>query len=81
MTLLASEFDFDLPPGRIAQTPARPRESARLLHVGPDGDRDHGLRDLPALLRGGDLLVSNDTRVIPAQLGRTARRGAHRHHP
>ncbi len=76
MTLLASEFDFGLPPGRIAQTPARPRESARLLHVGPGGDRDHAVRDLPALLRAGDLLVSNDTRVIPAQLA--ARRGAAR---
>ena len=68
MTLLASEFDFSLPPDRIAQAPARPREAARLLHVGADGDADLRVRDLPALLRDGDLLVANDTRVIPAQL-------------
>ena len=73
MTLLASEFDFSLPPGRIAQAPARPRESARLLQVGADGHADRTMRDLPALLRDGDLLVANDTRVIPAQLA--ARRG------
>ena len=61
-------FDFDLPPERIALRPARPRDSARLLHV--DGTRlaDHKVTDLPALLRRGDVLVFNDTRVIPAQL-------------
>ncbi len=73
MTLLASEFDFSLPRDRIAQAPARPREAARLLHVGVDGDADLRVRDLPALLRAGDLLVANDTRVIQAQL--RARRG------
>jgi S-adenosylmethionine:tRNA ribosyltransferase-isomerase len=66
-------FDFDLPTDRIAHHPARPRESARLLHVAPDGLHDRGVRDLPDLLRPGDLLVANDTRVIPAQL--EARRG------
>lgn len=67
-----SPYDFHLPPGRIAHTPARPRDSARLLHVaGALGD--HQIPDLPNLLRPGDLLVANDTRVIPAQL--TARRG------
>jgi S-adenosylmethionine:tRNA ribosyltransferase-isomerase len=68
-----SEFDFVLPPELIAQAPARPRDSARLLHV--DGPRlsDGCVRDLPGLLRPGDILVTNDTRVIPAQL--TARRG------
>ncbi|HEY6870072.1 MAG TPA: tRNA preQ1(34) S-adenosylmethionine ribosyltransferase-isomerase QueA [Novosphingobium sp.] len=62
-------FDFELPPERIALRPARPRDSARLLVVqgeGPFGD--HGVRDLPALLEPGDVLVFNDTRVIPAQL-------------
>ncbi len=65
-------FDFDLPPERIAQHPARPRDAARLLAVG-GSLRDLRVRDLPDLLRPGDILVSNDTRVIPAQL--SARRG------
>lgn len=62
-------FDFDLPQDNIALRPASPRDSARLLRVGGDGTlRDHVVRDLPALLRAGDVLVFNDTRVIPAQL-------------
>ncbi len=65
-------FDFELPPERIAHTPARPRDAARLLLVG-QALADHSVRDLPALLRPGDILVANDTRVIPAQL--RARRG------
>jgi S-adenosylmethionine:tRNA ribosyltransferase-isomerase len=68
-----ADFDFDLPPDRIAQHPARPRDAARLLHVARDGLADRLVRDLPTLLRPGDVLVVNDTRVIPAQL--TARRG------
>jgi S-adenosylmethionine:tRNA ribosyltransferase-isomerase len=68
-----SEFDFDLPPDRIAQHPARPRDAARLLHVSREGLADRKVRDLPDLLRPGDVLVANDTRVIPAQL--SARRG------
>ncbi len=71
-----SDFDFDLPPERIAQRPAQPRDMARLLHLGPEGLHDHTVRDLPALLRPGDVLVVNDTRVIPAQLA--ARRGVAR---
>lgn len=63
-----SEFDYDLPPERIAQTPARPRDSARMLVVAPDGMRDRGVLDLPAELAPGDLLVVNDTRVLPARL-------------
>ncbi|HET6183959.1 MAG TPA: tRNA preQ1(34) S-adenosylmethionine ribosyltransferase-isomerase QueA [Acetobacteraceae bacterium] len=70
-----ADFDFHLPPERIAQHPARPRDSARLLHVGTRLE-DRLVRDLPALLRPGDLLVANDTRVIPARLA--ARRGAAR---
>ena len=69
----AADFDFALPPDRIAQHPARPRDSARLLHVAPNALADRIIRDLPSLLRPGDLLVANDTRVIPAQL--TAHRG------
>jgi S-adenosylmethionine:tRNA ribosyltransferase-isomerase len=64
----ASDFDFALPPDRIAQHPARPRDAARLLHVAPDGLHDRQVAALPSLLRAGDLLVANDTRVIPAQL-------------
>jgi S-adenosylmethionine:tRNA ribosyltransferase-isomerase len=61
-------FDFELPADRIALRPASPRDSARLLKVERGAISDHGVRDLPALLRRGDLLVFNDTRVIPAQL-------------
>jgi S-adenosylmethionine:tRNA ribosyltransferase-isomerase len=61
-------FDFDLPPDRIALRPARPRDAARLLAVTPEGLADHGVADLPRLLKAGDVLVFNDTRVIPAQL-------------
>jgi S-adenosylmethionine:tRNA ribosyltransferase-isomerase len=66
-------FDFELPPERIAQRPVAPRDAARLLHLRADGLTDHIVRDLPDLLRPGDLLVFNDTKVIPARL--TGRRG------
>jgi len=62
------DFDFHLPDERIALRPANPRDSARLLHVNGGQLSDHVVRDLPALLRAGDVLVFNDTRVIPAQL-------------
>ncbi|MEP4380269.1 MAG: tRNA preQ1(34) S-adenosylmethionine ribosyltransferase-isomerase QueA [Alphaproteobacteria bacterium] len=62
-----SEFDFELPAARIAQRPAEPRESARLLDL-RDGMSDRVVRDLPGLLDPDSLLVVNDTRVIPAQL-------------
>ncbi|SHN49247.1 tRNA preQ1(34) S-adenosylmethionine ribosyltransferase-isomerase QueA [Erythrobacter sanguineus] len=68
-------FDFDLPQSRIALRPVRPRDAARMLVVqGSDAPfEDRGVRDLPALLNPGDVLVFNDTRVIPAQLeGRRA---------
>lgn len=62
-------FDFDLPADRIALRPVSPRDSARMLHVcGKEGLSDHSVRDLPSLLRKGDCLIFNDTRVIPAQL-------------
>jgi S-adenosylmethionine:tRNA ribosyltransferase-isomerase len=66
--MVASDFDFLLPPDRIAQHPARPRDAAGLLHVAADGQHDRAVRDLPDLLRAGDILVANDTRVIPAAL-------------
>jgi S-adenosylmethionine:tRNA ribosyltransferase-isomerase len=64
-------FDFDLPEGRIALRPASPRDAARLLVVRPGAEprlEDRVVRDLPDLLRPGDALVVNDTRVIPARL-------------
>ena len=62
-------FDFHLPPENIALRPVRPRDASRMLVVRGDGPLDdRGVRDLPQLLRRGDVLVLNDTRVIPAQL-------------
>ncbi|MCW6532406.1 tRNA preQ1(34) S-adenosylmethionine ribosyltransferase-isomerase QueA [Sphingomonas sp. MMSM20] len=61
-------FDFTLPPERIALRPAAPRDSARMLVVRGDTLADRIVSDLPGELRAGDLLVFNDTRVIPAQL-------------
>ena len=76
-------FDFELPPERIALRPVRPRDAARMLVV--EGEKpfaDKIVRDLPDVLRPGDVLVFNDTRVIPAQLEGTrgeARIGATLH--
>ncbi len=61
------DFDFELPRALIAQHPATPRDAARLLVVDADL-RDRRVRDLPKVLRPGDLLVVNDTRVIPSRL-------------
>ncbi|MEH3040137.1 MAG: tRNA preQ1(34) S-adenosylmethionine ribosyltransferase-isomerase QueA [Sphingomonas paucimobilis] len=61
-------FDFDLPTDRIALRPAAPRDAARMLVLDGDATLDRGVRDLPSCLRAGDLLVFNDTKVIPAQL-------------
>ncbi len=66
--LLTSDFDFVLPPERIAQQAVEPRDHARLLHATQQGLADHHVYDLPDLLRAGDLLVMNDTKVIPARL-------------
>ncbi|HSW52821.1 MAG TPA: S-adenosylmethionine:tRNA ribosyltransferase-isomerase [Sulfuricaulis sp.] len=65
-----SDFNYSLPPELVAQHPASPRSASRLLHLdGANGAcRDMKFTDLPALLRAGDLLVFNDTRVIPARL-------------
>ncbi|MGE0256751.1 MAG: tRNA preQ1(34) S-adenosylmethionine ribosyltransferase-isomerase QueA [Alphaproteobacteria bacterium] len=67
-----ADFDFELPRARIATHPARPRDAARLLLPGAV-PQDRHVRDLPELLRAGDLLVVNDTRVVPARLA--GRRG------
>lgn len=70
-------FDFDLPQDRIAQQPASPRDASRLLHVTPQDQQDDSapppftdrmVRDLPDLLAPGDIMVVNDTRVLPARL-------------
>jgi len=66
--LRTADFDFDLPPERIAQMPVTPRDRARLLQVTQSAFSDHHMVDLPSLLRAGDLLVMNDTKVIPARL-------------
>lgn len=71
-----SDFSFELPPELIAQQPASPKSAARLLVVGRDHLEDHLVAELPGLLRPGDLVVANDTRVIPARL--EGRRGAAR---
>jgi S-adenosylmethionine:tRNA ribosyltransferase-isomerase len=60
-------FDFDLPAERIALRPVSPRDAARMLVI-DGGMHDAHVRDLPAMLRAGDCLVFNDTRVIPAQI-------------
>src|SRR5476651_685576 len=70
-----ADFDFDLPRELIADRPAEPRDAARLLLLpAAGGFADRRIADLPGLLRPGDLLVCNDTKVIPARL--VGRRGA-----
>lgn len=70
------QFDFDLPEHRIALRPASPRDRARMLVVSGNGKlSDHTVRGLPSLLRSGDALVFNDTKVIPARLSGLRRRG------
>ena len=71
--LRTAEFDFDLPDALVAQRPARPRDSARLLVVRQGALEDRIVRELPEMFRPGDVLVVNDTRVVPARL--RARRG------
>ena len=62
-------FDYDLPDGRIANVPARPREAAKLLDMtSADGFTDRQMRDFPDLCRPGDVIVVNNTSVIPARL-------------
>lgn len=74
---LAADFDYRLPEERIAQVPVEPRDAARLLvDRGPGRDPDHrGVRDLPTLLDPGDVLVVNETRVMPARLRATKSTG------
>ena len=70
-----ADFDFHLPDENIALRPASPRDSARMLVVEASGLRDLVMRDLPQELRAGDVLVFNDTRVIPARLEGKRHRG------
>lgn len=67
-----ADFDFDLPPDLIAQAPVEPRDSARLLHV-EETLTDHVFTDLPNFLNPGDIMVFNNTKVIPSRI--TGRRG------
>src|SRR5205823_4972419 len=67
-TLTLRDFDFDLPPELIAQHPAAERSASRLLDGTGPAPVDRVFRDLPQLLRAGDLLVFNDTQVIKARL-------------
>ncbi|AMY70037.1 S-adenosylmethionine:tRNA ribosyltransferase-isomerase [Frigidibacter mobilis] len=69
-----SDFDFYLPEALIATRPARPRSSARLLLATGNGIADRSVADLPDILRPGDRLVLNNTRVIPARLSGTRTR-------
>jgi S-adenosylmethionine:tRNA ribosyltransferase-isomerase len=67
--MLLSDFDYELPDDRIAQTPVEPRDAARLLvDRGSAAPEHHHVRDLPDILRPGDLVVVNETKVIPARL-------------
>jgi S-adenosylmethionine:tRNA ribosyltransferase-isomerase len=74
MTMKLSDFDFDLPEALIATRPVRPRSAARLLLAEGDSIRDLAVSDLVGIFRPGDLLVLNNTRVIPARLSGTRRR-------
>ena len=70
------EFDYELPADRIAQVPIEPRDTSRLLVDRGSAKPDHRIvRDLPELLRAGDLVVVNETKVIPARLRLTRRTG------
>src|ERR1700689_138650 len=68
--MLTSDFDFPLPPELIAQTPSPERDQSRLLVLerGSGRTSHRGFRDFPNLLREGDVLVLNDSRVIPARM-------------
>lgn len=76
MSMRVDDFDFDLPEALIALHPVEPRDSARLLVVRPGAPlEDRQVTDLRTLLRSGDVLVVNDTRVLPAELKGVRRRG------
>jgi S-adenosylmethionine:tRNA ribosyltransferase-isomerase len=72
-----SDFDYVLPPERIAQTPIEPRDAARLLVLDrrSGATAHHHVRDLPDVLRPGDLVVANRSRVLPARVRGTLRAG------
>jgi S-adenosylmethionine:tRNA ribosyltransferase-isomerase len=70
-----SEFDYELPPERIAKVPASPRDSARLFVDSPTAPRHLHVRDLPGELSPGDVMVLNTTRVLPARIRATRSSG------
>ena len=66
-----SDFQYELPEGMIAKYPAKPRDASRLLVLPPEGPFEHTrFRALPSFLKGGDVLVVNDTRVVHADVER-----------
>ena len=71
------EFAYDLPAAQIAQTPLARRDESRLLYVGPEGLDHLTFSDFPGLLRAGDLLVLNETRVVKARLHGEKDSGGH----
>lgn len=75
--LPVSAFDFDLPEDLIALRPVRPRRSAKMLHAENGVLADRHMADLPQVLRPGDVLVFNDTRVLPVQLSGIRHRDGH----
>lgn len=77
MNLSIDDFDYDLPPGLIAQHPGKTRSGSRLLRVGADSIADRRFSDLPQLVSPGDLLVFNDTKVIKARLFGKKETGGH----
>ncbi len=78
--LLKSDYDYELPEELIAQTPAEPRDSSRLLvYDRATGKREHRIfRDIKEYLRPGDVLVVNNTKVLPARLCRLGHQTKHR---
>ncbi|MCH8082281.1 MAG: tRNA preQ1(34) S-adenosylmethionine ribosyltransferase-isomerase QueA [Proteobacteria bacterium] len=70
-----SEFDYDLPEGLIALRPVSPRDAAKMLVVGPEGVEDRGVLDLASYLRDKDIVVFNDTKVLPVRLSGTIGEG------
>ena len=73
-----AELDYQLPAEFIAQTPLEPRDSSRLMYLPRSGEfaTNHNFTDLLHLLRAGDLLVFNDTRVLAARVAAASRRAA-----
>ena len=66
--MIVDQFDYNLPPGRIAKRPARPRDSSKLMHISEHLIKDKYFYQLPEMLKKNDVLVFNNTRVLPARI-------------